>query len=96
MADQERSITHDKDNSRFVISVDGKEAGFAAYVENDKVRSFNHTVVSPDFRGQGLSSPLIAAALDDSREGGYSIVPACSAVEHFVGKHEEYKDLVVD
>lgn len=94
MAEQDRIVTHQEDRARFIITLDGEEAGFATYVEHGDVRNFDHTVVDPKFRGQGLSSPLIRAALDDTRERGMSVVPSCSAVEHFINKNEEYKDLL--
>lgn len=85
-----------KDN-RYVIEVDGTEAGYAAFVERDgHVRDFNHTVVDPAFRGQGLSKPLITEALDDTRAAGKKIIPSCSAIEGFVAKNPEYQDLVTD
>lgn len=88
------TITHEPENNRFVITVDGKAAGFAAYDPQPGNRDFNHTVIKENFRGQGLSSPLIKAALDDTRAEGLTITPTCSAVEHFVNKHAEYQDLV--
>ena len=50
-----KKVVHDESNSRFVIEVDGNEAGFAEYKNvGDDVREFHHTVVNPDYRGQGL------------------------------------------
>lgn len=94
MPEHNRVIRHDQDGHRYVIEVEGTEAGFASYVETGDVRDFNHTVVDPAFRGQGLSSPLIREALDDTRAAGKTIRPSCSAVEHFLTKNEEYRDLV--
>lgn len=88
-------VTHNTDRKRFEIVVDGKVAGHADYLlPSEDVRDFNHTVISPDFRGQGLSSPLIKAALDDTREAGFQAVASCSAVQHFVSKNPEYEDLI--
>lgn len=96
MPENNRVVRHDEAGSRYVIEVEGAEAGFAAYVDNGDVRDFNHTVVDPAFRGQGLSSPLIKDALDDTRAAGKSIRPSCSAVEHFLNKNEDYRDLVAE
>lgn len=83
-------------DNRYVIEVDGQEAGFAAFVERDGVREFNHTVIDPAFRGQGLSKPLITEALDDTRAAGKKIIPSCPAVEGFVQKNPGYQDLVAE
>ena len=91
--DQQLSIEHKPEEHRYVISVGDKQAGFADYRENGDVRDFNHTVIDPAFRGQGLSGKLIKAALDDTRAAGKTIIPSCSAVEHFLQKNPEYQDL---
>lgn len=90
-----QEITHNPDRKRFVLTVDGETAGYADYVTpSEDVRDFNHTVINPDFRGKGLSSPLIKAALDETREAGLKAVASCSAVQHFVSKNSEYEDLI--
>ena len=87
-------VTHDTTAERYLITVDGRDAGYADYIQGDGVRDFHHTVIDPEFRGQGLSKPLIQAALDDTRAAGDKIRPLCSAVAGFIEKHPEYRDLV--
>ena len=87
-------VTHDTTAERYLITVDGRDAGYADYIQGDGVRDFHHTVIDPEFRGQGLSTPLIQAALDDTRAAGDKVRPLCSAVAGFIEKHPEYRDLV--
>ena len=87
-------VTHDTTAERYLITVDGRDAGYADYIQGDGVRDFHHTVIHPEFRGQGLSKPLIQAALDDTRAAGDKVRPLCSAVAGFIEKHPEYRDLV--
>lgn len=87
-------VTHDTTAERYLITVDGRDAGYADYIQGDGVRDFHHTVIDPEFRGQGLSKPLIQAALDDTRAAGDKVRPLCSAVAGFIEKHPEYLDLV--
>lgn len=95
MAEQKVAVEHQNADHRYVITVDGEQAGFADYREVDSdTRNFNHTVINPQFRGQGLSGTLVQAALDDTRAAGKKIIPTCSAVEHFIQKNAEYQDLV--
>ncbi|AKK03894.1 GNAT family N-acetyltransferase [Corynebacterium epidermidicanis] len=88
-------VTHDEAKHRYVITVDGEEAGFANYVPEGAGRDFNHTVIDPKFRGQGLSGKLIKAALDDVRASGGTIKATCSAVAGFLEKNPDYKDMAV-
>lgn len=90
----QKSIVHDQAQSRFVIYVDDQEAGFAEYVQEGNVRDFNHTVVDSEFRGQGLSKPLISEALLDTKEAGLKVKASCSAVEAFVEKNPDFKELL--
>ena len=87
-------VTHDTTAERYLITVDGRDAGYADYIQGDGVRDFHHTVIDPEFRGQGLSKPLIQAALNDTRAAGDKVRPLCSAVAGFIEKHPEYRDLV--
>ena len=87
-------VTHDTTAERYLITVDGRDAGYADYIQGDGVRDFHHPVIDPEFRGQGLSKPLIQAALDDTRAAGDKVRPLCSAVAGFIEKHPEYRDLV--
>ena len=87
-------VTHDTTAERYLITVDGRDAGYADYIQGDGVRDFHHTVIDPEFRGQGLSKPLIQAALDDTRAAGDKVRPLCSAVAGFIEKHPEYRALV--
>lgn len=91
--DKKIEIIHNEGQKRFVLSVDGTPAGFASYVDGFDYRNFNHTVIKPEFRGHGLSLPLIKFALDDAREQGIRIHDSCSAVSGFIQKHPEYRDL---
>lgn len=87
-------IVHNDAKQRFVISVDGREVGYASYAQQGAdVLDFNHTVVDQAYRGQNLSTPLIKEALDWAREQGKKVYPSCSAVEHFMGKHPDYAAL---
>lgn len=95
MTDATINVHLDDDRKRFVIEANGEEAGFAAFKEDGKVRVFNHTVIFEDFQGQGLSKPLIKAALDESIADGFKLEAACSAVEHFVEKNPVYAEHAV-
>ncbi|WP_448852875.1 GNAT family N-acetyltransferase [Corynebacterium sp. 335C] len=88
-------VLHDEAASRYVLLVDGEEAGFAAYTDlGDGVVDFDHTVVHDAFQGRGLSKPLIASALGDARDRGISVKASCSAVARFIAKNDGYADLL--
>ena len=87
------SVAHQTDQSRFVITVDGEEAGYAEYADTATTREFNHTVIHDAFQGQGLSKTLIKAALDDESTAARQVIPTCSAVAGFIEKNPDYQPL---
>lgn len=89
MSDQ--NVVHEPNNSRYAIYSGSDLQGYAEYVEVASVRDFNHTVVLPEYRGLGLSTPLLHKALSESVAAGYRITPTCSAVQYFIEKHPEFE-----
>ncbi|MFC4605815.1 GNAT family N-acetyltransferase [Rhodococcus kronopolitis] len=87
-------IEHKPEQNTFEIYVDDVAAGHADYTQTDGVRDFDHTVVSPDFAGQGLAGKLVTAALDATRAEGLKIATSCSYVAGFVEKNPAYQDLL--
>ena len=83
-------ITHQPDQHRYVIAVDGAEAGFAAYQDAGANREFDHTVIDAAFGGQGLAGKVVEFALADTAAVGLGIIPTCSYVHKYVIKHPEH------
>lgn len=81
-------------DGQYEILVGEEVAGFATYADANGVRDLPHTVVDPKFRGQGLSKPLIQAALDDARADGMQVTPSCPAVERYIEQNPQYRDLL--
>ena len=87
-------VIHNEAASRYELTEDGATA-FASYVREGDVMVFDHTVTPPEFRGRGIASRVVKAALADVRARGLRIVPACSFVADYVTRHPEVGDVVV-
>ncbi|MGW4804888.1 GNAT family N-acetyltransferase [Kitasatospora sp. NPDC004272] len=92
----EPQVRDNTEQSRFEISTDAGQAGFAEYQLRDggSTVAFVHTVIDPAFEGQGLGGKLARAALDTVRERGASVLPYCPFIRGWIAKHPEYVDLV--
>jgi predicted GNAT family acetyltransferase len=77
----------------YEIRVDGALAGLAQFRDRGNQRVFFHTEIAEAFQGKGMSSVLIAGALDDTREAGMRIVPVCPAVAKYLTRHDEFADI---
>lgn len=86
-------IVNNKADRRFELVVDGHLA--AAYYKLDgNVITFLHTEVPPELGGRGVGSKLVSGALDQVRTGGMKVITDCPFVKAWIGKHDEYKDLL--
>jgi predicted GNAT family acetyltransferase len=82
------------DENRYVVTVDGARAGFLDYRIRGDVFIARHTEIDPSFGGRGLGSALVTEVLDRVRSSGRRLSPVCPFVQHFLGEHPEYRDLV--
>ena len=79
---------------RFEVLADGTVAGYADYQLSPGEILFTHTEIDEAYEGKGLGSVLVRHALDDARERGLAVLPMCPFVRGWIGKHEDYLDLV--
>lgn len=90
----EVTVTHNSDQRRYEISVEGRLAGFTRYRDrtgDDGVeRVFFHTEVAEEFGGHGLGTILVREALDAARAAGLTIVGVCPLVAAFLKKNPDY------
>lgn len=82
------------DEHRYELLVEGEIAGIASYRFDGARLTLTHTEVADAYEGQGLGSRLVAAALDDVRRRGITVVPRCPFVASYLQRHPEYADLI--
>jgi hypothetical protein len=86
-------VVHHAAAHRYELTVDG-HLSVCEYELAAGRMIFTHTVVPPELRGRGIAEQLVRAALADARAAGRPVVPACSYVAKFIGRHTEYQDLL--
>jgi len=79
---------------RFEVLAGGEVAGFVDYELSPGEILFIHTEIDEAYEGKGLGSVLVRRALDSARERGLAVLPMCPFVRGWIGKHEDYLDLV--
>ncbi|MEZ3161425.1 GNAT family N-acetyltransferase [Microbacterium sp. BWT-B31] len=79
------TVTRNDDAGRYEIHVGDVLGGFSEFeIAPNGELIFPHTEVDPAFRGRGLSTALIAAAMNDVASRGERIVPLCPVVRRYV------------
>lgn len=88
-----------KDNSgtqRYELMAGGQMVGFAQYRPAGDVVIIIHTEIVPEHGGKGYGSALAKQVLDQIRGDRKRVVPACQFIAEYIGKHQEYADLVAE
>jgi predicted GNAT family acetyltransferase len=93
------SVRHDVDASRFELVIGGRVVSRAEYRDDvdeagDTTRTFTHTYTDPAHRSRGYAAVVVRAALDDTRQAGYRVVPACWFVREYIDARPAYRDLL--
>ncbi|SDY39796.1 GNAT family N-acetyltransferase [Herbiconiux ginsengi] len=90
-----REFSHDADQHRYTLRVDGAMASAVDYVVNDNTISFTHTFTDPKKRGQGLAGEIVSYAVDDvEATTPYRVVPMCWYVGQWFDRHPERAGLL--
>ncbi|HET6673042.1 MAG TPA: GNAT family N-acetyltransferase [Agromyces sp.] len=88
-ATEKIEIERNDGDRRYELTVDGEAAGFAEFRTHPGRITFTHTVVDPEFEGQGLGSRLAKFVLDDAVARGDTIVPVCPFIAAYVKRHAD-------
>jgi len=83
-------VVDDKEQSRYEVHLDGETVAIANYVKQPGTVSFTHTETFAGHKGQGLAGRMIDRALRDAQAEDLQVVPFCSFVSDYIGRHGEF------
>lgn len=93
MADIE--VSRNEEESRFEAHGGGQLMGYISYEEGDGVIDLPHTLVYPEFEGQGIGSALVRQSLDMIRDmDNMKVIPSCPFIDIWIRRHKDYHDLL--
>ncbi|WP_433168968.1 GNAT family N-acetyltransferase [Kribbella sp. CA-247076] len=93
--EKEISVVDAKERSRYeAVDSEGNLMGFVDYKLYPDVIAFLHAETLPEFRGQGVAGRIATKSLEDARDAGLRVKPACPYYQDFLAEHTEYADLV--
>lgn len=94
----EVTVSQNEDDSRFEAFAAGALLGYIDYKIDGKVMDLPHTLVFPEFEGQGVASSLTRQALDMIRkmDDEMKVTPTCPYIATWIKRHPEYEDMVAE
>jgi len=93
MRDKNTAVTHNPEERRFELTVDGHLA-VLNYLMMDDIIIFTHTGVPPEIEGGSVGVTLAQTGLAYARENGLGVRSKCWFVSKYLQRHPEYQDLV--
>jgi predicted GNAT family acetyltransferase len=87
------TITIERNDARrrYELIVGDAVAGYAQFRTTPDSIIFTHTIVRPEFEGQGLGTRLARFVLDDAVARGERIVPLCPFIAAYLREHGGYE-----
>ncbi|WP_328994446.1 N-acetyltransferase [Kribbella sp. NBC_01245] len=93
--ENEITVGDSREHSRYEAhDADGNLMGFADYRLSGATITFVHAETLPEYRGRGVAGRIARKSLDDAREAGLRVKPACPFYRDYLSEHQEYADLV--
>lgn len=87
-------VRNNTEAGSYDATVDDRVVGMVVYEQRDNRVVIRHTIVQPDFRGRGVATTLVRAALDDLVANGRTLTNYCSFITDFIAEHQEYATLL--
>lgn len=90
---RDSSVVRRDDRSRYELEIDGEVVAFADFSQGDEVMTIPYIETFVRHRGNGYSSALMDAVIDDLRDRGLQVRATCSVAWAHIAEHAE--DLLV-
>ena len=90
------TVSRNEEESRFEAFAGGALLGYIDYTVNGKVMDLPHTLVFPEYEGQGVASKLTRQSLDMIRkmDDEMRVTPTCPFIDSWISRNPEYEDMV--
>ena len=88
------TIRNNTDSRSYDAVIGDRVVGTIVYEPQDGRMVISHTVVDPEFRGQGIASALAQVALDDLTASGKTLTNYCGFIADYIDRHPGYAKLV--
>ena len=81
---------------RLIDKENNEDIGYISFDRKNDTVIIISTVVYEKHQGKGMASALIKEILTYAKNNNLKIKPLCSFVVHYIEKHPEYKELVIN
>ena len=87
-------VVHNPACRRFESQIAAAPLAFLSYRHEGESVWLEHTFVPDELRGRGVAAALVRAALIESRQQRWRVIPSCSYVAAYIDRNPEFADLL--
>ncbi|GAL13680.1 predicted acetyltransferase [Vibrio astriarenae] len=87
-------LVHDPDNKEYQVPLEGEYVAIAKYTLSETVMTIHSTRVPDEVQGKGYGKVMMEAILPEVEKQGYTIIPACSYVAHYLNRNPQWQHLL--
>src|ERR1700760_3762365 len=88
------SIRNSTESGTYDAVLGDRVVGTIVYEPRDNRMVIRHTVVDPEFRGQGIATALAKKALDDLAATGTTLTNYCGFIADYIEQNPQYAALI--
>lgn len=92
--DSRITIRNSPESGSYDAVLGDRVVGTIVYERRDNRMVIRHTVVDPEFRGQGIAKVLAQAALDDLVKDGTTLTNYCGFIADYIERNPAYAKVV--
>lgn len=92
------TVSRNEEESRFEAFAGGALLGYIDYTVDGKVTDLPHTLVFPEYEGQGVASQLTKQSLDMIRamDDVMRVTPTCPFIAVWIKRHADYHEMLAE
>lgn len=88
------NAVHDREQQAYFVELEAGYQAEVSYQISGNVLTLDHSHVPDALRGKGYASIMMEAVLKAIEQEGYTIIPTCSYVAHYMNRHKEWHHLL--
>ncbi|ENM5825114.1 GNAT family N-acetyltransferase [Vibrio metoecus] len=86
-------VQHDAANNCYRVTLEGDYQAVVKYQQQDNVLHITSTRVPDELQGKGYGKVMMESVLPEIERAGFTVVPVCSYVVHYLERHPEWQHL---
>ncbi len=91
-----QAVKWDKDANQITVELEPDQFAVVKYQKDGEVLHITSTRIPDELQGKGFGKVMMESVLPEIERAGYTIVPVCSYVVHYMNRQPQWSHLLAD